>query len=157
MLRWLDAAVEGLLALALLALLAIGVAQIVCRFVLNAPLAWALEASIFILVWSTMLSGYVGVRRNSHLSADFMGWSESARMRWGRDLACMLLCLVFIAVYGLASFKLIDAMAGIGFTSLPFDQPAQYWSLPVGALLMAVAFAARMRAHLRNRPGSGER
>lgn len=148
-LRWLDRAIETLLALALLALLAIGTAQVVLRFALNRPLPWALEASILLLVWATMLSGYVGVRRDAHLSADFLGWSGQGRLRKIRDGAGVGLCLVFVAVYGIASFKVIDAMDGIPFTALPFQQPVLYWSLPVGAALMALAFGARVVAQWR--------
>ena len=146
-LRWLDRAVEWTLGLALLSLVGIGGAQIFWRFVLNNPLTWALEASILVLVWATMLSGYLGVRRNTHLSADFMGWSGSARMAWVRDLAGLLLSLVFVVVYGIVSWPVIDAMSGIAFTSIPVSQPVLYWSLPASAVLMALAFLERIWRH----------
>jgi len=151
-LRWLDRAVETLLALALLALLAIGTAQVVLRYVLSRPLPWALEASILLLVWATMLCGYVGVRRDVHLSADFLGWSGRGRLRQLRDSIGVLLCLLFLAAYGFSSIRVIDAMDGIPFTALPFEQPVLYWSLPVGAALMALAFAARVANSLRQAP-----
>jgi TRAP-type C4-dicarboxylate transport system permease small subunit len=156
-LRWLDRAVETLLALALLALLAIGTAQVVLRYAFSRPLPWALEASILLLVWATMLCGYIGVRRDAHLSADFLGWSGQGRLRQLRDSLGVLLCVIFLAAYGLSSFKVIDAMDGIPFTALPFEQPVLYWSLPVGAALMALAFAARVAASWRQAaaaPGS---
>ena len=152
LLRGLDRAV-GLALLALLAaLVAIGGLQIVFRFVLGNPLPWVLEASVLGMVWATMLSGYVGVRQNRHLSADFVGLRLSPRRRWVLDLVAMLLCLVFLAVYGWSSLAVVDAMDGIPFTSLPVEQPALYWSLPVGALLMALAFAVRLREHAASRP-----
>ena len=146
-LRWLDRVVESALALALLALVVVGAAQVFWRFALGSPLTWSLEASILLLVWATMLSGYVGVRRDSHLSADFMGWTGSPRARWWRDLLALVLSVVFVAVYGISSLKVIDAMEGISFTSIPVGQPVLYWSLPASAVLMAVAFAARLHAH----------
>jgi TRAP-type C4-dicarboxylate transport system permease small subunit len=147
MLRLLDRIVEALLGAALVALLAIGGAQIFWRFVLNNPLSWALEASIVLLVWATMLSGYIGVRRNTHLSADFMGYAMRPITRWRLDLASLLLCVVFVAVYGWTSLAVIDAMSGIGFPSIPLPQTALYWALPVSAVLMALALAVRIRAH----------
>lgn len=153
-LRWLDRAIEALLGAALLGLVAIGAAQIFCRFVLGRPLSWVLEASILGLVWATMLSGYLGVRRDTHLSADFLGWSGGERMRWGRDLVGLLLCLGFTATYGIVSWPVIDAMSGIGFTSIPVGQPVLYWSLPVSAALMALAFLDRLLRHFARRPGA---
>ena len=64
------------------------------------------------------------------------------------DGLTMLLCLVFLAVYGWTSLDVIDAMEGIPFTSIPVTQPALYWSLPAGAVLMAVAFGARLAHHV---------
>ena len=78
-------------------LVAIGGLQVVFRFVLDNPLAWVLEVSVILMVWATMLSGYVGVRRNSHLSADFLGLSMKPATRWALDGLTMLLCLVFLA------------------------------------------------------------
>jgi TRAP-type C4-dicarboxylate transport system permease small subunit len=152
--RVLDRAVESTLGAILAVLVAIGGLQVVFRFVLDNPLAWVLEVSVILMVWATMLSGYVGVRRNSHLSADFLGLAMGRGTRWLLDLLTLLLCLVFLAVYGWTSLDVIDAMEGIPFTSIPLTQPALYWSLPAGAVLMAVAFGARLAHHVSAaRPG----
>jgi TRAP-type C4-dicarboxylate transport system permease small subunit len=144
----LDRAVEFLLGAILAVLVAIGGLQVVFRFVLDNPLAWVLEVSVILMVWATMLSGYVGVRRNSHLSADFLGVSMKPVTRWALDGVTLLLCVAFLAVYGWTSLDVIDAMEGIPFTSIPVTQPALYWSLPAGAVLMAVAFGARLAHHV---------
>jgi TRAP-type C4-dicarboxylate transport system permease small subunit len=146
--RVLDRAVEFTLGAILAVLVAIGGMQVVFRFVLDNPLAWVLEVSVILMVWATMLSGYVGVRRNSHLSADFLGVPMKPATRWALDGLTMLLCLLFLAVYGWTSLDVIDAMEGIPFTSIPLTQPALYWSLPAGAVLMAVAFGARLAHHV---------
>ena len=146
--RVLDRAVEFTLGAILAVLVAIGGLQVVFRFLLDNPLAWVLEVSVILMVWATMLSGYVGVRRNSHLSADFLGVTMKPATRWALDGLTMLLCLVFLAVYGWTSLDVIDAMEGIPFTSIPVTQPALYWSLPAGAVLMAVAFGARLAHHV---------
>ena len=152
MLRGLDRLIELSLLAILAALVGIGGLQVVWRFVLNDPLAWVLEVSVILMVWATMLSGYTGVRRNAHLSADFVGLSMRPRVRWMLELLTLLLCLVFLAVYGWTSLDVIDAMEGIPFTSIPLTQPALYWSLPVGAVLMALAFLVRLREHAAQRP-----
>lgn len=150
----LDRIIEWLLALVLALLVIIGGMQIIFRFVLHSPLSWALEASVLLLVWATMLSGYVGVRRDCHLSADFLGLQMSPVARWGLQVASLVLCLVFVAVYGWTSMVVIDAMEGIPFTALPITQPVLYWSLPVSAVLMAVALLDRLRLRLGQRPAS---
>lgn len=145
MLHLLDRAVEALLGAILAALVAINGAQVVWRYALGNPLTWSLEASIVLLVWGTMLSGYIGVRRNTHLSADFLGIAWGGRTQRYRDIACLALSLVFTAAYGWFSIEVIDAMAGIGFTSIPIGQPALYAALPVSAVLIAIALLQRLR------------
>jgi TRAP-type C4-dicarboxylate transport system permease small subunit len=150
--KLLDMLIEWFLGALLAFLVCIGGAQVLLRFVLNSPLSWVEELSIVLMVWATMLSGYVGVRRNIHLSADFVGLNMNPNTRWRLDLAGLLLCMLFLCVYGASSIKVIDAMEGIPFASLPFTQPALYWSLPVGALLMALALATRIQTHFGQRP-----
>jgi TRAP-type C4-dicarboxylate transport system permease small subunit len=152
LLRALDRVVEGSLLVILAALVAIGGLQVVWRFVLNNPLAWVLEVSVILMVWATMLAGYVGVRRNTHLSADFLGLAMRPRSRWLLEILTIVLCLVFLGVYGWTSLAVIDAMEGIPFASIPVTQPALYWSLPAGAVLMALAFVVRLAGHLRRGP-----
>lgn len=147
MLRLLDTAIEWLLGALLAVLVLIGGAQVVWRFVLGHPLSWVMEASVILMVWATMLSGYVGVRRNIHLSADFAGFDLTRVTRWRLELASLLLCLLFTGIYGSASIKVIDSMDGIPFTSIPVMQPVLYWSLPAGAVLMALALLERIRRH----------
>ena len=145
----LDRVVVALLGLALLTLVGIGGAQIVLRETIGTPLPWAMELSVLIMIWATMLTGYVGVRRNAHLSADFLGLSMSARARRVLTTLSLLLSLVFVLVYGWQSRLVIDAMEGIPFTSLNVTQPVLYWSLPVGAVLMALALLHRLWLQLR--------
>lgn len=145
----LDKAIEWLLAGLLAVLVLIGAAQVVARYLLGNPLSWVIEASVLLMVWATMLAGYTGVRRNIHLSADFAGFGMRPRTRWWLDAASLVLCLAFVAVYGFGSLKVVDAMEGIPFTSLPLTQPVLYASLPVGAALMALALAVRLAGHLR--------
>ena len=145
----LDRVVVALLGLALLILVGIGGTQIVLRETLGTPLPWAMELSVLIMIWATMLTGYVGVRRNAHLSADFLGLSTSERTRRVLTTLSLLLSLLFVLVYGWQSRLVIDAMEGSPFTSLTVTQPVLYWSLPVGAFLMALALLHRLWLQVR--------
>jgi TRAP-type C4-dicarboxylate transport system permease small subunit len=150
LLSLLDHLVVALLGLSLLTLVLVGGGQILLRVAIDHPLPWATEFSVVLMIWATMLTGYVGVRRDSHLSADFLGLAMSDRTRrWLRVIA-LALSLGFVATYGWQSRLVIDAMEGIPFTSIPFTQPALYWSLPVGAALMALALSEKLWRERRN-------
>ena len=66
MLKPLDRTIEILIAVIAVALLVTAFGQVVARFVFNRPFTWVLELDVLLLVWLTMLSGYIGVRRNLH-------------------------------------------------------------------------------------------
>lgn len=143
-LGWLDRAMLALLGACLLVLVLVGGGQILLRELAGIPLPWATEFSVVLMIWATMLTGYVGVRRDSHLSADFLGLNLSQRKRALLRTLALLLSLVFVVVYGWESRLVIDAMEGIPFTSMPATQPLLYWSLPVGAGLMALALLHKL-------------
>jgi TRAP-type C4-dicarboxylate transport system permease small subunit len=149
MLRWLDRAVETALGLLATALVATAFAQVVARYAFARPFTWVLELDVLLLVWATLLAGYVGVRRNAHMAVDFLvaRWSPANRRR--AALASLALSLAFVALLGWKSFEVIDAMEGISFTSIPLGQPAMYWALPVGSALMLVALAQALAERLR--------
>jgi TRAP-type C4-dicarboxylate transport system permease small subunit len=98
-----------------------------------------LETDIFLMVWATFLSGYVGVRRDLHLRVDYFVERMSPANRRRAALVSRVLCIVFVTVMGVRSFDIVRAMDGIYFTSIPLGMNVLYWSLPVGAGLMLLA------------------
>jgi len=154
MLKFLDRAVAALIGLIAAALLVTAFGQVIARYVFGRPFTWVLELDVVLLVWLTMLAGYIGVRRNLHMAVDFVvtKWPPGARR--AAALASLLLSAGFTGVLLWASFPVIDAMEGMDFTALGAAQNWMYWSLPVGAALMLVAFAAELWRRLaRGNPG----
>jgi TRAP-type C4-dicarboxylate transport system permease small subunit len=115
--------------------------QVVARYVFGQPFTWVLELDMLLMVWAVFLSGYLGVRRDTHLKVDYFVTRLSSTGRARAALGGRLAALLFVAVLGWKSFDIIDAMDGIAFTSMPVGMPVLYWSVPVGAALMALALA----------------
>jgi C4-dicarboxylate transporter DctQ subunit len=149
-LRALDRAIEALIGLIAAVLLATAFAQVVARYAFGQPFTWVLELDVVLLVWLTFLSGYVGVRRRAHMAVDSLVEKMRPGWRRGAVLAGVALSFGFAALLLKTSFAVIDGMEGIPFAALPVGQSWMYWSLPVGAGLMAFAlaidFARRWRA-----------
>ena len=148
MIRLLDRAVEVVLGLLLAALITTAGGQVIARYLLSRPFSWVLELDVLLLVWATLLSGYIGVRRNLHMAVDFGVARLAAPLRKLATLASLALSALFCVVFGWTSFEVIDAMDGIPFASLAVGQPWLYWSLPVGAALMLVALAVEFVTRL---------
>ncbi len=155
MLKLLDRAVAALIGLIAAGLLVTAFGQVIARYLFNRPFTWVLELDVVLLVWLTMLSGYVGVRRNLHMAVDFVvaKWPPGARR--AAALGSLLLSAGFTAVLLWASFPVIDAMEGMEFVALGAAQNWMYWSLPAGAGLMLVAFAAELWRRARGSDADG--
>lgn len=149
MIRLLDRAIEVVLGLLLAALIVTAGGQVIARYLFLQSFSWVLELDVLLLVWATMLSGYLGVRRNLHMAVDFGVAQLGAQLRKLATLASLALSALFCAVFGWTSFTVIDAMEGIPFTSLAVGQPWLYWSLPAGAALMLFALAVEFFARLK--------
>lgn len=144
MLKLLDRAVAAAIGLIAAALLATAFGQVIARYVFNRPFTWVLELDVVLMVWLTMLAGYIGVRRNLHMAVDFIvaKWPPAARR--AAALLSLFLSAGFTGVLLWASFPVIDAMEGMAFVALGAAQNWMYWSLPAGAALMLIAFAAEL-------------
>ncbi len=154
MLKLLDRAVAAAIGLIAAALLVTAFGQVIARYVFNRPFTWVLELDVVLLVWLTMLAGYIGVRRNLHMAVDFIIAKWPARARRAAEVASLLLSAGFTGVLLWASFPIIDAMEGMEFVALGAAQNWMYWSLPVGAALMLIAFAAELWRRARGEAGA---
>jgi TRAP-type C4-dicarboxylate transport system permease small subunit len=151
MLRALDRAVEALLGLIAVALIATAFGQVVARYVFSRPFTWVLELGVLLVVWAAMLAGYLGVRRNAHMAVDMLVARASAANRRRIALVNQALCMMFVGLCGWKSLDVIEAMQGMRFTSIPLELPVMYWALPAGCGLMLVALAAGVPELLRGK------
>ena len=149
MLKLLDRAIEILIGLVAVALLLTAFGQVVARYVFDRPFTWVLELDVLLLVWLTMLSGYVGVRRNLHMAVDFVTAKSSPVWKKRAALFALLLSAAFTGVLGYTSLPVVESMEGMLFPALDVGQPWMYWSVPVGAALMLIAFAAEFARRLK--------
>ena len=152
MLKLLDRAIEILIGLVAAALLVTAFGQVIARYVFDRPFTWVLELDVLLLIWLTMLAGYVGVRRNLHMAVDFVVAKWSPPWRRAAARGSLLLSAGFTAVLGWTSLPVVESMEGMFFPALGIGQPWMYWSVPAGATLMLVAFVVELVDRLRAPP-----
>ena len=78
------------------------------------------------------------------MAVDFVVARWRPRAQRIAGVVALLLSAGFTAVLGWTSLPVVESMEGIPFTALGIGQPWMYWSVPVGAALMLVAFAAEL-------------
>lgn len=144
MLGRLDRFVEFTIGAIAVALIATAFGQVVARYVFGQSFAWVLEVDVMLMVWLTMLSGYVGVRRRAHMATDFLVASLSPAWRRRASILAWTLCALLVAIVGWTSRIIVDSMSGMYFVSIHVEQTVMYASLPVGMGLMLLAIVVEL-------------
>ncbi|MEY2874496.1 MAG: hypothetical protein RLZZ373_1867 [Pseudomonadota bacterium] len=142
----LDRRVTGLtwtLACALLAVIsALGLWQVLTRFVLSQPSVWTEEVMRRLLIWMVMLGTVVAFRRGALVSVDLM--LRTATGMWHQVVrwTITLTALAYLSVLTWFGINLVERVRFQTFASLELSMGWAYAALPVGAALAMLAVIA---------------
>lgn len=77
--RWVA---EGAIIFLSLAMVASAMAQVVARYVFNAPLVWSEELSRYLFIWLAFLAAWLAWRRREHLGIEVLAEAMPPRAGW---------------------------------------------------------------------------
>ena len=127
----------ALACLLVLVIMAAIVVQIVYRFVLDDPIAWVLDITIFLLVFVFFLSVAPALQSGSHIEVDMFDALIADRYRKAVRLIGKILTVIFAAIflwYVWAFYTDIVEVDEVSFTMLIVQLKYLYWIGPIGAL-----------------------
>jgi TRAP-type C4-dicarboxylate transport system permease small subunit len=113
------------------------VVQVVYRFVLDDPIAWMLDITIFLLVFVFFLSVAPALQSGSHIEVDMFDALIAGRYRKAVRLIGKILTVIFAAIflwYVAAFYYDIVEIDEVSFTMLIVQLKYLYWIGPLGAL-----------------------
>ena len=122
--------------LLVLVIMAAIVVQIVYRFVLNDPIAWVLDITIFLLVFVFFLALAPTLQSGGHIEVDMFDSLIPDTLRKPVRFIGKLLTVTFAAIffwYVAAFYQDIVEVDEISFTMLIVQLKYVYWIGPVGA------------------------
>jgi TRAP-type C4-dicarboxylate transport system permease small subunit len=108
------------------------VAQVFCRYVLDASLVWAEEAARYLLVLTTFAGASVAMRRGAHMTVHLV---VSALPAGGRSVAEALAQTACCLVYA------VLVRHGLALAGANFDQASPALGLPLGAVYLLIPLA----------------
>lgn len=142
-----EAVVVGMAAV----MVALVVANVFCRYVLNFSLVWAEEVSQYLMVWVAFLGAGLALRQGRHVAVEMLQdcLPDGARrgLRWGL-LAAMLAFLLATTVLG-AMFAWFARDMETPVLNIPMAIP--YAAVPVGAALLAIHLVLIARDYVAGR------
>ncbi len=97
--QWTDHIEETLIAFFLGAMTLLTFANVVCRYVFNSNILWALELTVFMFAWMVLVGASYGVKKQFHIGVDVIINMVSPSMRRGMALLSCFCCLLFAALF----------------------------------------------------------
>ena len=140
--RWLTGLSLGVASALLAGISALGLWQVVARFVLSQPSTWTEEVMRRLLIWMVMLGVVVAFRRGALVSVDLMLRLARGGFRRAVQWIITLSSLAFLAVLLWFGIDLVVRVRFQTFASLELSMAWAYAALPVGAALAMVSVVA---------------
>jgi len=156
-LRLLRDGARAVVVLLFAAIVVVVFAQVVSRFVFNAPFSWSEELARYLQVWLILLASAACVRRGLHLTVDYAVHSLGPRLERAMRLLALAGVIFFLGVVIVSGIALIGATANQTTPALEIPIRVVYLALPIGALLMLLEALALGREMLAKRPDDAGR
>jgi len=127
--EFITAIIVGVLSIAILL-------QVVCRYILNLPLAWSEELSRFLLIWVTLLGGAIGIKRKIHFAIDVIVRRFSENMR--KNLAFFSNIFLFIVIFDIFILK------GISLCLMTYEQTSPALSIRMSWIYLSLVIGGAL-------------
>ncbi len=140
--RWITGAAWGLSCLLLAVIAALGMWQVLARFIFSQPSTWTEESMRRLLIWMVMLGTAVAFRRGALVSVDLM--LRTARGAWRNTVRWIITgtSLAYLVVLVWFGINLATRVRFQTFASMELSMAWAYAALPVGAALAMLAVVA---------------
>lgn len=121
---------------ALVALVAVTFAQVVFRYVLQAPLSWSEETARFLMMWLAALSGAYAFKTRGHFALRFLvdRFGSSGQRALGTVVSFAV--ATFLAIFAYQSFRFMLEVRGMEAPATQISMAIPYSSAFVGSALM---------------------
>lgn len=127
----------ALACLIVLAIMAMIVIEVVYRYLLNDPIAWVLDVTIYMLVFVFFLALAPALESGSHIEVDLFDPLIPAAARKAQQVVGKSLTLLFAVIFFwfvFAYYREIVDNDEMSFTILPIRLALVYWIGPLGVL-----------------------
>lgn len=134
-------------------------AQVVFRYVFNAPLTWSEELARYLFIWCAFLGWTIASRRRSHLAMTFVAERLPPAAQAALAVATQLATLWFAWLLGSRGAVLVRNNWDVENVAVPFNLGVVYAIEPIAAAAIAayalVALAEAVRGAGRAQAGDG--
>jgi TRAP-type C4-dicarboxylate transport system permease small subunit len=136
------------LALLMVGIVALNVANVLGRYVFYAPVPGADELMTFGMVWGVFLGAGVVTLRGAHLNMDLVLGLLPPPLKRAAQAAATVTMIVALGFVALQSVDYIETVGAIGLTSMALGLPMAWVhaAVPAGMVVMILAALLRLAA-----------
>lgn len=142
------AAVTGVVVVVFAAIVVVVFAQVVSRFLFNAPFSWSEELARYLQVWLIMLGSAACLRKGLHLTVDYAVHSLPSTAKRTLRLVSLAAIMFFLGVVIVSGISLIVTTVSQRTPALQIPIWAVYVAIPLGGLLMLLESVELVLAEL---------
>ena len=142
--RGVEVTVDLLSRAAVVAMTALVLVQVVLRYVLNVPLVWVEEVTVFLMIWMAFMGAAIGVRRGAHIAMSILVDRLPTRVARALFYASTLAIIAFSAVVAWQGTLLALSVGGQRSAALGVPMGIPYIIVPLGALLIILQACANV-------------
>ena len=144
-------AIRAALGTLILVGVALNFANVIGRYVFLAPIIWAEEVLVFIMIWCVMLGATLVTWENAHLRMDALFHLVTPRVRRWLNAVTTLAFLVAAIFVLVQSARVVALVASTGQRSVVAGIPMTlaYGALPVSFTLIVFVLLWRFRTFIR--------
>jgi TRAP-type C4-dicarboxylate transport system permease small subunit len=129
---------------ALAAMSAVVLLQVLLRYVFAAPLVWAEEASVFLMIWVTFIGSGIAIRKKAHIAMTLVADRLPVSIARAVLATSNFAIVAFLAVVAWQGFRLAAFVSDQPSPAMRIPMTWPYLAIPVGALFMIGQVLATM-------------
>lgn len=142
--RGVEVTVDLLSRAAVVAMTVLVLVQIVLRYVLNVPLVWVEEMTVFLMIWMAFMGAAIGVRRGAHIAMTIIVDRLPTRLAKMLFYASTIAIIAFSAVVVWQGVLLALTVGNQRSAALGIPMTFPYLIVPFGALLIILQACANV-------------
>ena len=116
---------------------------VVCRNVFHFTPIWGESLTLFLMVWTCMLSASLPVRSDTHITVSLIDYLIGSK--GVRALSCFvdLFCVAYAAVIGVAGYRMAVKVSNTILNGIKISKGYLFASVPVAMMFIILAFAEK--------------
>lgn len=132
--------------------------NVVLRYVFLAPIGWAEELTIYLIVWVVLIGGSIAVRARGHIAVDLLPYVLSPANRRRLQILILVVMMVFFAAFFYYGGQHTLRVRSLGQVTPMMQAPMwlAYLALPVGSFLMFLRSGQLLVTAIRETPSEDD-